>query len=141
MKLLFLILPIAFHTILKAQETPTGVVLYGHKQSLGMEAPIGIDYNACLVFNSKSSTYTFRKDSLEGVNIRKMQKIRKMNNNLFLTQVKTSKTGLVYYINSETNIIKSRDVAFYYVKDSIPKIDWKISTDTKQIGKFECVKA
>ncbi|GFZ79627.1 hypothetical protein GCM10011531_06890 [Aquaticitalea lipolytica] len=130
-----------FQLSLLAQEKVSGVVNYGQKQSFGMGAPIGIDYNAELVFDFESSTYTVSKDSLEGGHVKKMELINKNDEHAFFVPKATTQDGFLYNINLETGFIKSRDVGFNYVKDSIPKIKWKILKETKEIGSFVCVKA
>lgn len=140
MKITFLIIFIFLQLSLSAQKDIKGIVYFGHKQSFGMGAPIGIDYNAVLIFDINNSTYTFAKDSIEGGHIQEMNHI-KNDNRHFMIMKKTTEEGLVYNLNTSTNLIKSRDVGFNYVKDTIPKIDWKISNETKEIGNFECTKA
>ena len=61
-----------------------GLVQYRHKQSMGMGALIGLDYNATLIFNSHNTKYTFAKDSLEGVRINKSVIIKKDKDNVFV---------------------------------------------------------
>lgn len=118
----------------------TGIVYYGHKQSFGMGAPIGVDYNAELVFNAKNSTYTFASDSLEGGHIAKMN-VFKNEKRHFMIMKRTTEKGFIYNMDRNANLIQSRDIGYNYVKDKIPKISWKIENETKEIGKFKCTKA
>lgn len=118
-----------------------GIVKYGHKESFGMGAPIGVDYNAELIFNSKSSTYTYAKDSLEGERINDMKRFVNEKKVKFLIQKYTTKEGRIYNLNREENLIRSRDIGNTYVKDIVPYIKWKILSETKKIGAFECTKA
>lgn len=64
---LFLRILFLFYSINSfTQSSQFGEVQYGQKESLGLGAPIGIDYNALLVFNDRESIYTYANDSLEG---------------------------------------------------------------------------
>lgn len=141
MKKIFLIILVFLQANLHAQKESKGIVYYGHKESFGMGAPIGVDYNAELIFNNFNSTYTFKKDSLEGGNIMSPKKIELKNKETLIIFKATTKQGLFYNINRKTKLIQSRDVGYNYIKDSIPKINWKISDETKKIGNFECSKA
>ncbi len=134
--MLFLI----FHLNLIAQTNLKGIVYYGHKESFGMGAPIGNDYNAELIFNSIQSTYTFAKDSLEGGHVREMIPV-KNNKGLFMIMKTTTEEGFIYNINRTKNLIKSRDIGYNYISDTIPNLTWKILNETKKIGNFECSKA
>lgn len=141
MRLISLVIFLFFHLRLTAQNNLKGIVNYGHLESFGMAAPIGIDYNAELTFNMTQSTYTFGKNSLEGGHIRKMNVIDTNENQSFIIYKATTSEGFVYHIDRNTNLIKSRDIGFNYIKDSIPKINWKILDETKEIGDFKCFKA
>lgn len=123
-----------------AQKSVTGLVLYGHKQSLGLGAPVGIDYTASLAFNGYQSTYTCKKDSLEGGHVNEFVQSRNKDV-ISLSQKITNKRGFVYFHDRDKNLAKSRDIGFMYVKEEIPTINWKISKEIKNIGKFTCTKA
>lgn len=139
-KLILLISFLVFKLNIIAQSNLKGIVHYGHKQSFGMGEPIGNDYNANLIFDGNSSTYIFAKDSLEGGHLREMNPIRNKKG-FFMIMKSTTTEGFIYYTNRSKNLIKNRDIGFYYVKDSIPKINWTILTETKKIGRFDCNKA
>lgn len=125
----------------EAQQNTFGVVNYGHKESFGMGAPIGIDYNASLVFNSDESSYIFASDSLEGKHIREMINIKKNSKESFYYQMKTSTEGYIYNLNREENTMLAKDLHDFYVKDSIPSIAWDIKEETRVIGGLSCTKA
>lgn len=137
---IFFFLLIFFQTFIYSQEVKYGVVNYGHKQSMGLGAPVGIDYNGLLVFNRNTSSYTFAKDSLEGSHINEMVKSVNGNNVSFKKKI-SNKLGFIYFLNREKNISKSRDLGFNYIKENTPKIKWEITNETKTIGKYKCVKA
>jgi len=140
-KTILLVLCVILNNVVFSQKEQYGVVLYGQKQSFGMGGPIGIDYNAELIFNAESSTYTCKKDALEGGHVKKMEHFKNEDRGLFFIQKATTEQGLIYHVDRSTSLIKTRDIGFNYVKDSIPKIDWKISNETKEIGTIECTKA
>ncbi|MBL7472907.1 GLPGLI family protein [Robertkochia sediminum] len=117
-----------------------GLVEYGHIQSFGMGAPVGIDYNAYLTFNQNQSSYVFRKDSLEGGPINKMTHIENKNQHYFINKA-TFPNGLICHFNRIDNSLNSSNVGSNYVKEEIPVIDWKISQETKKIGALDCIKA
>jgi len=139
-KILFILSVLSFSVSLSAQNNLNGVVFYGHKQSMGMGAAIGIDYNSVLIFNSEKSSYVFAKDSLEGGHIYENKNIKNNKEAYYVTKV-TNKIGFTYFHNSLKNSSKYRDLGFKYVNESIPKIDWNITSTTKIIGKFTCIKA
>lgn len=140
-KSLLLVFCLILSSTVFSQRGQYGVVHYGHKESFGMGGPIGIDYNAELIFNAESSTYACKKDALEGGHVRKMENFKNEEKGFFFRQKLTTEQGLIYHVDRKTGLLKTRDIGFNYVKDSIPKIDWKISNETKEIGTIECTKA
>lgn len=117
-----------------------GLVYYGQKESMGMGAPVGHDYNSVMVFNSKASLYITRNDSLEGKRIFEIV-TTETPDQIFMRTKATNKYGFRYYTNSIKDSMFSRDIGFRYVKEKIPSINWKITQEKKKIGNFECIKA
>jgi GLPGLI family protein len=107
---------------------------------MGLGAPIGVDYNATLVFNNSNSLYTYAKDSLEGGFINKSIIIKKDKDNIFVKPKRTSKNGYQVFLELNREML-SRNKGYSYVKEEIPKINWSITEDKKNIGNFECLKA
>ncbi|MHA7941650.1 GLPGLI family protein [Formosa sp. 3Alg 14/1] len=138
MKYLFLVLTILWCSNSISQN---GLVIYGHKQSMGMGAPIGIDYNATLQFNTERSLYIFAQDALEGGSINKTEIIRKNEKKTFVKRKFSLPEGFQYYIDRKTQTLMSRDLGLVYVKEPIPEMKWEISEDTKSIGQYTCTKA
>ncbi|WP_066225140.1 GLPGLI family protein [Formosa haliotis] len=134
-------LSIIFMSTLVFAQNKTGLVNYGHKQSMGMGAPIGLDYNAALQFNTDYALYSFQKDALEGGHIQKSEIIRDGENKVFVKSKFSTPEGFQYYTDRNTNTMQSRDLGLVYVKETLPKITWEISSETKTIGDFNCVKA
>lgn len=137
---LFVIIFIFLFNVSVFSQHKTGLVEYGHKQSMGLGAPIGVDYNAVLIFDLNTSKYTFAKDSLEGGFINKSMIIKKDKENVFVKPKRTSKNGYQVYVNHYNEML-SRNKGYSYVKENLPKIYWNILNEKKIIGNFECVKA
>lgn len=136
-----LILISSFFSILNSQNTSKGLVQYGHVQSFGMGSAIGVDYNATLLFNKNKSTYTFRKDSLEGGHVREDLFIEKDEDNVFFISKISNPIGFVYHFDSKEKKFYNRDLGFRYVQEDSLKINWNIVNENKMIGKFNCKKA
>lgn len=54
--------------------------------------------------------------------------------------------GWIYFIDKKNKIMLSRDsyynkITFASIKESVPDIDWKITSEKKKIGGYECIKA
>jgi len=122
-------------TLTVVSQEKTGVIRYGEIQSLGLGSPVGFDYNAVLYFNLKTALYITRKDSLDHLNAN----AHKTFNGVF--SVSTNEKGFQYYTRLKDKKMYSRDIGFTYVKEDIPKIAWRITTDEKTIGDFTCQKA
>ena len=82
-----------------------GLIQYGHKQSMGLGAPIGVDYNAVLIFNNNHSSYMYAKDSLEGGFVNKSVVIKKDSDNVFVKPMRTSKEGYQVYIELNNQML------------------------------------
>lgn len=136
--ILFLLL---FNSKIHPQKTVIGYVNYGHIQSMGMGGPVGVDYNALLIFDNYQAIYHYAKDSLEGGRIRESVSITRDDGAIMVRPKNTSEEGFIHYTNISDNLFKSRDLGFKYVKESIPKINWSIKDETKKIGQFVCKKA
>ncbi|WP_340064036.1 GLPGLI family protein [Ascidiimonas aurantiaca] len=132
---------ISFILVGHTQENNQGIVYYGHKESFGMGAPIGLDYNAYLVFNSNTSTYVSQKDSLEGGPVKEFVRIKTEDKRLFVHTKITNTHGFIHHVDRKKGLFISRDIGFRYVKQSIPKIKWNIGKETKVIGNLKCYKA
>lgn len=141
MKLLLVIFFFAFQFSWGQEK---GIVYYGHIESPGMKSPAGPDLNSYLVFNRKESYYVSAKDSLEKEN--KGQKIftREDGETKVVNNGKnTFRFGKQVYYNRAKDSMwwNQRFKGNIYVAESTPKINWKLSNETKQIGKFTAHKA
>ena len=122
-----------------------GLLYYGYIESLPNGAAKGSDYNAYLIFNKEMSNYITAKDSLEKTDKIYEEKISydEENNVSIVSRLKVSEEGdqVVYHIRKKTmwsNFLFKKQI---YVKEVTPIINWKISKETKKIGKFNCKKA
>ena len=122
-------------------QSRTGAIHYGEVQSMGMGGAVGPDYNALLLFDNKRSLYITRQDSLEGGPVREQSSFEHANGNRTSVTVVTNKQGFRYYNDLQDQQFYSRDIGFSYVKEKTPKIDWKISSETKAIGPHQAYKA
>src|SRR5690554_5979665 len=139
LKVLLLFLTILKFTICISQ-TEQGLIRYGEIQSLSLGAPIGVDYNAILMFDNNSSLYITRKDSLEKTKIDGQKSVITAQGGSNFTAV-TNKKGFQYNNLIKKDSFYSRDLGFNYVKEKTPKISWKIEKETKNIGQLTCQKA
>lgn len=140
MKLIIILTYSIILTNAQAQVNKKGLINYGHKQSMGMGAPVGVDYNSILIFDNIQSTYIFAKDSLEGGPIRTNVTIRNEDKTIVVPK-NTSEMGFIYSLNIIENSLRSRDIGFKYVKEKIPQIKWIISNESKIIREYKCQKA
>ncbi|CAM1350854.1 GLPGLI family protein [Tenacibaculum insulae] len=129
-----------YFTITTFSQDKKGVVFYGQKESMGMGAPIGVDYTSVLVFNNNESIYITRNDSIEKKRVHE-QKVFKDKNNVHIVTKATNKYGFRYYTNFIKDSLFSRDIGFTYIKEKKPKINWIITEETKKIGSYLCIKA
>lgn len=121
-----------------------GVAYYGHKESLGLGAPKGVDYNAYLVFDNSSAQYVYAKDSLEGGHIDENVDFQWEADgilNIVIKRKKTFSKGLINHTLLDSRQLLSREDGPEYVKENIPKINWKLSVEEKQIGNFTVKRA
>lgn len=144
MKIKILLLFLFLANISIAQEK--GLIYYGFIDALGNGNAKGPDYNAYMVFNKDQSYYVTAKDSLEKaekINEQKIYQNKDGNGGSIHNGMKSSPQGdqVVCHIKKNTmwsNFLYRKQI---YIKELVPKIDWKIEKDTKKIGKFICKKA
>jgi GLPGLI family protein len=125
-------------SILNAQNTE---VQYGFVHSLNMGRAMGYDYNALLAFNKKESYYVTNQDSLENSNLNSNNSERV--GDVIRMGKKLSELGDQVYIDTKKDSVWSTFLMgkMMYLQEKTPQIDWKITTETKKIGKFDCTKA
>ncbi len=121
-------------------EPKTGVIHYGEIQSLGLGSPVGQDYSALMVFDKDRSLYVTRKDSLDPNLVKGTNDYNTINSRASFS-VSTNPEGFQYYNDLKNKSLYSRDIGFNYVKDTLVKINWKITNKEKKIGNFNCTKA
>ena len=123
-----------------------GIIRYGYIEAFQIGNSSGYDYNAYLIFDKNQSYYVTAKDSLERTEKTNEQKTltnEKNNTTLIHLGAKTSKSGdqVTQNIQKKTTWSSLYCRKIYYTKEITPKIEWKLSNDTKLIGKFTCKKA
>lgn len=143
MKIIILIINLLCSVILYAQK---GYVEYGYIESLGLGNAKGLDYNSILIFDQKSSNYVTAKENLEKPEKINGQKVVEEDGEIkaVFNGMGVSKEGNQVYFSRDKGFMLSTlhlDKNVYYIKDSVIKINWEISNETKKIGKFNCIKA
>lgn len=122
-----------------------GLVKYGYIPALDIGKARGVDYNSYLVFNKQLSKYVTLKDSLE--ERENKNKERRFDVDGKGVSVYSGMSlcldgeQVVYHINKNTMWSSSLEDDLVYVKETAPKINWKLVNETKKIGKFLCKKA
>lgn len=123
-----------------------GLINYGFIDAKSVGNAKGPDNNSYLVFNKEQSYYVTAKDSLEQadkINEQKSYSNDDDSEGTVYNGIKVSKEGdqVVYNIKKNTmwsNLLYRKQI---YVKEIAPKINWKIESEIKKIGKFNCKKA
>lgn len=124
-------------------QSENGVVYYTDIESLGAPGANLKVFNAVLYFSPKKSLYVTKVDSLEngGKNITKTYE----DNNGTIKGIKSSSTtdGLFNIIDRKKNILFSnaRFKSNFNYHENVPKINWKITNDTKKIEDIEVTRA
>ena len=127
-----------------AQENK-GIIYYGYIEALDLGNANGPDSNAFMVFNKEQSYYVTAKDSLEKLDMVNVQKAYSKDDEVSSIHLgmKVSSQGDQVVYNRKKNTIWSNFLfrEQFYMKEISPKMDWKLETETKKIGKFNCKKA
>ena len=123
-----------------------GLVYYGFIDAKGIGNAKGPDSNSYLVFNKEQSYYVTAKDSLE--NDMSKSETKNFENGddgggIISLGAKVSLQGdqVAYHIKKNTMWSNVLCVSQIYTKEVAPDINWKISKETKKIGKLLCKKA
>ncbi len=122
-----------------------GIIYYGHIESPGAGAPVGLDYNSYLIFDKNQSYYVTAKDSLE--NEKNIENKIIKNEDGVVNQIYIGKRTLeqgkqVYYNRNKDSVWwnkKYKDPIYGVEKRTI--IPWKLLNESKKIGVFLCNKA
>lgn len=121
-----------------------GLAYYGYIEALYEGNSKGADSNAYLVFNKEHSYYVTAKDSLEkpinskGINVYQKNDERKRE---YTGKRSPQGDQVVYNLKTATlrsNLYMDKQI---YIKEEAPKLNWKLSNDSKLIGTFLCKKA
>lgn len=120
-----------------------GIVKYGYIESTGVGSARGYDFNSYLVFEKNDSYYVSKKDSLET----ELKNNNSEDNDDGITTINlgTSTSYLgdqVAFNKSNKTIYSSLQLdKMIFVKEKAHEFKWKIETETKKIGNFNCKKA
>ncbi len=122
-----------------------GYVEYGYIESLGLGNALGLDYNASLSFDKNNSYYVTKKENLETPEKIAGTKVVEADGEIkaVFNGMGVSKEGnQVYYSNNQKLMFSS---IFFknriLINDGYINFEWKISTEAKKIGNFNCIKA
>ncbi|MDT0294478.1 GLPGLI family protein [Mesonia ostreae] len=136
----------AYFFIIQPATSQQGIVRYGHIESLGKGGPVGLDFNAFLLFDKNQTYYVTAKDSLENSSNLEGQKLEKKNNSenkeVYLGKHTLAKGKQVYFDRKKDSLwwnVKYGSII--YGKEDRPAINWKLQNDTKKIGNIICKKA
>lgn len=137
---------IVFFNIMQSQNSKTGIVYYNH-----IDIHYGVSYNSYLVFNESTSYFVTAKDSLglsnNGSKISTSGAEEQIVEASDFNEVsKTKKEGLQVYLNKLTDSIYfansfSLTSKLIYATEEIPKLNWELKNESKEIGGFICKKA
>lgn len=142
MRFLLFFFFITFISLSQAQEK--GIVYYGHIESPGKGGPVGLDFNAYLVFNKEASYYVTAKDSLENQSELEEKKIKEVNGTkqIYLGKHTLAQGKQVYYNRKKDSLWWNKKYKEpVYGREKRTKIDWVLGSETKSFGGLTCHKA
>lgn len=129
-------------TVCQAQDK--GIVYYGHIESPGKGGPVGLDFNAYLVFNKEASYYVSAKDSLEKQMELEENQIKEVNGTkqIYLGKHTLPQGKQVYYNRKRDSLWWNKKYKEpVYGREKRTQIDWKLGSETKTFGDLTCHKA
>lgn len=123
-----------------------GVVFYSQIESPLLGKKRGPEVLSCLVFNKTESSYVTKKDSLVSLMKTESKQIYENDDNssIYINNGDpTYKFGFQVYTDLKRDSVwsSSRWKVFAYVKEKKVNINWKLISERKKIGDFECYKA
>jgi GLPGLI family protein len=142
MKNIFIIAALLNLLSVKAQD---GIVYYKCIDAIGIGNQNGEEYNAYTIFSKSNSFYVVAKDSLEKaqnkINEAKFFKNSDGSKNSISNGLVLTPQGQQVVSDYTKKIMLSNvfDGKHTYVKEVLPKFNWKITKQKKKIGKFNCV--
>lgn len=142
MRFLLFFFFIASLTLCHAQDK--GIVYYGHIESPGKGGPVGLDFNAYLIFNKDASYYVTAKDSLEDQTELEEKKIKEVNGTkqIYLGKHTLVQGKQVYYNRKKDSLWWNKKYKEpVYGREKRENIDWKLESETKTFGGLTCHKA
>ena len=142
MKNIITIVLLTYFNFLFAQD---GIVYYEFTDAFGVGGANGEVYNAYTMFTKDKSYYVVAKDSLENaISISRAKSHyqnssgndNKISNGLILS---SQGNQVVCNYATKTLYFNLQDGNQVYVKEVLPKFNWKITNQRKKIGSFNCI--
>jgi GLPGLI family protein len=118
-----------------------GIVRYGQIESITLKGASGPDFNSYLAFNNNASYYVAAKDSLDSSTVFERTYYNADATQGISRRVYTTPTGNQVYYNRKKDSSYWNQWNGFYVAEKKPKIDWKLSNETKKIGSYTVNKA
>lgn len=121
-----------------------GLVYYGHIESPGKGGPVGLDFNAYLVFDKEASYYVTAKDSLENLSELENQKSKEVNGTkqVYLGKHTLTQGKQVYYNRHKDSLWwNKKHKEPVYGHEKRVKINWSFHPETKTFGGITAHKA
>ena len=144
MKKIITIVLLTYFNLVFAQD---GIVYYEFTDAFGVGGANGEVYNAYTMFSKDKSYYVVAKDSLETAASLSKSKAHYQNSNGSYNKISNglilSPQGNQVVCNyaSKTLYFNLQDGKQVYVKEVLPKFNWKITNQKKKIASFNCVLA
>ncbi|PKV52826.1 GLPGLI family protein [Aquimarina sp. MAR_2010_214] len=138
MKIYIFIAYIFFNISLISGQTTQGEIGYIMRQHLELSSDI-IERETMLLFTDIKSLYTYKDEP-------KQNAVKKSEDGMSyeLVEYDIDTTKKVFYKNLKNDLLVFRNTVYktpYIIEEPIPKIDWKLTSEKKEILNYPCQKA
>lgn len=139
------ILILLFTLFINSIYSQDGIIYYKYIDAIGVGSANGEEYNSYTMFSKDKSFYVTAKDSLEKASnktneLRHYKNEDESNNRISNGLILTSQGEQVVCDYSKKIVFSNIfDGKHTYLKEDLPKFNWKIKKDKKKIGKFSCI--
>ncbi|MDK2770996.1 MAG: GLPGLI family protein [Flavobacterium sp.] len=122
-----------------------GIIYYEYTDAIGVGDGNGMVYNAYTMFTKNKSYYVVAKDSLENSISKDRAKDHYQNadgsKNSITNGLVLTTQGEQVVCNYDTKEMWSNiyDGKHVYIKEELPKFNWKITKKKKKIASFDCI--